>query len=178
MKGVVFTEFLEMVEETHSADTVDDIIDACDLEHDGAYTAVGTYHHREILALVRALSDVSGASAAELMRAFGRRLFNRFHQLYPAFFEGIHDAFDFLETVEHHIHVEVLKLHPDAELPSFGFEKLDDERVVMTYTSARPFADLAEGLIAGCAAHFEQALDIRREPLPGGEGVRFLLARA
>ena len=45
MKGIVFTEFLEMVEDKFSADMVDDIIDDCDLASGGAYTAVGTYPH-------------------------------------------------------------------------------------------------------------------------------------
>lgn len=49
MKGIVFVEFLEMVESTFSAEMADDIIDACDLSSGGAYTSVGTYPHSEIV---------------------------------------------------------------------------------------------------------------------------------
>ncbi len=45
MKGVVFTEFIEMVEDQFSADMVDDIIDDAQPPSGGAYTAVGTYDH-------------------------------------------------------------------------------------------------------------------------------------
>ena len=56
LKGVVFTVFLEMLEEQYSADTVDAVLDGVDLPSGGVYTAVGTYSHDEMVALVGALS--------------------------------------------------------------------------------------------------------------------------
>jgi len=47
----------------------------------------------------------------------------------------------------------------------------------MVYRSSRPFADLAEGLILGCAEHFGERIAIAREALPGESGVRFSLER-
>src|SRR5262245_35992633 len=52
MKGVVFTEFLEMVGAKFGEDMVDDVILACELPSGGAYTSVGTYDHQELFALV------------------------------------------------------------------------------------------------------------------------------
>ncbi len=43
MKGIVFTELIDMVEATFGEDMMDDVFDDCDLESGGAYTAVGTY---------------------------------------------------------------------------------------------------------------------------------------
>ena len=54
MKGMVFTEFLEMVESTFSADMVDDIIDDSAPPSGGAYTSVGTYDHQELVGMVTA----------------------------------------------------------------------------------------------------------------------------
>ena len=71
MKGVVFTEFLDMVEQRFSADMVDDIIDDAQLPHGGAYTAVGTYPHGEMVAMVVALSQRSGVAVPDLIRTFG-----------------------------------------------------------------------------------------------------------
>ena len=62
MKGIVFTEFLEMVEDRFSLDMVDDLIDDCDLPSGGVYTAVGTYSHEEIVALVSAYHNVALSS--------------------------------------------------------------------------------------------------------------------
>ena len=52
MKGIVFTEFLEMVEQRFSPEIADRLIDESDLPSGGIYTAVGTYEHTEIVTYV------------------------------------------------------------------------------------------------------------------------------
>jgi hypothetical protein len=179
MKGVVFTEFLEMVEEKFSPDMADRIIDGAKLESGGAYTAVGTYDHNEMIALVTCLSHETGAPASDLIRTFGEHLFERFHHLFPNYFEGIPSAFDFLRQVEDYIHIEVRKLYPEAELPSFVCETPRSDQLSMTYRSSRPFAALAEGLIRGCVAHYGEPIEVHIEDLSEGAGTaaRFLLTR-
>lgn len=76
-----------MVAARFSADMVDDIIEDAALPSGGAYTAVGTYDHAELVAMVAALSKRSGVPVPELVRAFGRHMFGRFHAGYPAFFK-------------------------------------------------------------------------------------------
>src|SRR5262245_60067748 len=107
MKGVVFTEFLDFVGQRFGEDMVDDIIDACPLASGGAYTAVGTYDHGEIVALVSALSERTGTPVHELVKAFGGQLSVTFERGYPAFFSRSAHFFDFLESIEAHIHIEV-----------------------------------------------------------------------
>ena len=46
---------------------VDDIIDASALPSGGAYTAVGTYHHGEMLALCSALAERTGEPVPALV---------------------------------------------------------------------------------------------------------------
>ncbi len=179
MKGVVFTEFLEMVEVRFSADMVDDIIDDAKLPHGGAYTAVGSYPHEEMVAMVVALAARSGIAPGALLRVFGEHLFGRFVTAYPVFFEGTSDAFTFLSGIEDIIHVEVRKLYPDAELPKFDVEHHDPKRLVLLYDSRRHFEDLADGMMRGCIAHFGGGIAITRATV--GEGAarreRFILNR-
>lgn len=175
MKGMVFTEFMEMVESRFSADMLDDIIDDADLPHGGAYTSVGTYDHQEMVRLVVALSQRLGVPVPDLIRAFGNHLFQRFHVLYPHFFEGMSNVLDFLSTIEDVIHVEVLKLYPDAQLPRFECTRLGSS-LEMIYHSPRHFDDLALGLIEGAIAHWGGAYTVSREVMPEGKGVRFLIA--
>ena len=52
MKGIVFTEFLDMVEERFGYEVVDQIISESKLSTDGIYTSVGTYPHSEIVKLL------------------------------------------------------------------------------------------------------------------------------
>lgn len=86
MKGVVFTEFLAMVEDQFSFEIADRIIEASDLATDGAYTSVGTYDHTELLRLITALSGETGVAIPDLARVFGTYLFSRFHALYGQIF--------------------------------------------------------------------------------------------
>jgi hypothetical protein len=180
MKGVVFTEFLDMVEARFSADMVDDIIDDSAVPSGGAYTSIGTYPHEEMVALIGALSHRSGVLVPDLLRTYGHHLFGRFFANYPSFFNNIGDALTFLAGIEDVIHAEVLKLYPDAELPRFEVEFHDAHELRLLYHSNRHFEDLAEGLIAGCIEHFGHPIALRREA--HGQGTdrkeRFILTRA
>jgi len=180
MKGVVFAEFLEMVEERYSLEVLDDVLQSADLPSGGVYTSVGTYPAEEMSSLVRELSRVTGETPPELLRAFGHQLFSRFARIYPHFVEAADSAFSFLETVETVIHVEVKKLYPEAELPVFDTTRDGDECLTMVYRSPRRLSALAEGLMRGCADHFDEPIDVAREDLSGGTGevVRFTITPA
>ena len=52
MKGIVFREFIAMVESHYSIEIADGIISASNLSSAGAYTSVGTYPHQEMVELV------------------------------------------------------------------------------------------------------------------------------
>jgi Haem-NO-binding len=179
MKGVVFTEFLEMVEDRFSPEMADRIIERAELPSGGVYTTVGTYDHGEMIQLVSCLSEETGIPSADLVRSFGMHLFGRFHMMFPKYFEDVSSSFDFLQRTDHYIHVEVRKLYPDAELPSFDCDTSQPGCLRLTYRSSRPFAALAEGLIRSCVAHYGEAVDIAVEDLSDGTGTaaRFLLTK-
>lgn len=180
MKGVVFTEFLTMVEEQFSAEMVEELIAACELRSGGAYTSIGTYDHHELVALVVALSGRTGAAVPTLVHAFGRHLCQHFTATYPGFFSAAADTLAFLERVEDHVHIEVRKLYPDAELPSFACRRVDADTLEMVYRSHRGFSDLAYGLIEACAEHYGEVVTIAMDDLSEGTKtqVRFVVHRA
>lgn len=179
MKGIVFSEFIEMVEDVFGPEVADRIIMDSQLPSGGAYTSVGTYDHSEMLALVQRLAELTDSSVEELVRRFGHYLCGRFVRLYGSFFQGVEGVFDFLETIDEHVHVEVQKLYPDAELPRFSTQRPDANTLVMTYQSKRPFAALAHGLILGSIDHFGEAVSVVMEDLSAGQGnqARFVLRR-
>ena len=75
MKGIVFTEFLDMVDDVFGVQITEAIVETSDLPSGGIYTATGTYDHREMLRLVAALSKKSHIPAGELcQRVTGSRL--------------------------------------------------------------------------------------------------------
>jgi hypothetical protein len=169
-----------MVEDHFSADIADDIIEASDLSSGGVYTAVGTYDHAEIVTLVQNLSAQTNVGIDELLHTFGKHLFGRFVEGYPGFFEGEQNAFQFLQSVEEYIHVEVKKLYPDAELPSVMTSLEAPDHLKVIYRSDRDMGDLAHGLIEGCIKHFDEPIDIRRAQASAetGHQTEFDLVRA
>lgn len=178
MKGIVFTELVEMIEARFSQDLADRVIDECNLPSGGAYTAVGTYDHAELVTLVRKLSELTATPVSELVKAYGRHLFRRFLALYPQFFEGVPDALSLLQGIESVIHFEVLKLYPDAQLPRFDVHRKDPSTLELIYHSDRHLEDLAEGLIEACVDHFGQPIAISRESMDDpARPVRFTLRR-
>ncbi len=179
MKGIVFTEFIEMVEETYSPEIADAMISSSTLESAGAYTSVGTYDHKEMVQLVTHLSGITGTDAALLLKTYGQHLFKRFKIGFPAFFEGIDSAFEMMKTIDNHIHVEVRKLYPDAELPTFDYTEPNENQLILKYSSPRGFVDFAEGLMQGCIDHFGEPINLERTDLSEGKGtiVEFTLTR-
>jgi Haem-NO-binding len=175
MKGVVFTEFIEMVEEVYSPEMVDTLLDSVSLSSGGAYTSVGTYDHHELVALVSELSKRTGTEIPLLLRAFGAHLYKVFERKYPQFFDRVPDTFTLLERVDGHIHVEVRKLYPDAELPKFTTRRLPNGDFEMHYRSARHFEDLAYGLIDASVQRFSEPISIEMTSTP--EGAIFILKR-
>lgn len=170
MKGIVFTEFLEFVATCAGEDMVDDIIEQSDLASGGIYTTVGTYDHREMITLLDAFCARTGMEQKTALVSFGRCLAGRFAVLYPDFFRERTTLFDFLESVDGHIHVEVRKLYPDAQLPRFTTFRDEAGRLVMQYRSDRHFDLLAEGLILGAAHHYGQSVGIVRGVRTGDTG--------
>ena len=160
MKGMVFTGLLTMAERTIGEDAVDDILDEFPLSNGGAYTAVDNYPCAELVSIVVKISEVSGLPIADLQRAFGGWMKERFAAGYPQFFEDKSCALEMLEAIENEVHVEVRKLYPDAELPSFETERLGDGKLRMTYRSERPLVAFYHGLIESCVAHFGQSAEI------------------
>lgn len=180
MKGVVFTEFLDFVAVKHGPDMVDEVIDDAALPHDGAYTSVGTYPFQEMQRLVVSLCCRTHASADELLQAFGTHLCSRFAVKYPEFFRASENLFDFIESVDRHIHVEVHKLYADAELPKFRTNSRDSNHLSIDYASCRPLESLAEGMIRAAARHFNTEVRISRSRVddPSEPFTRFLIEQA
>jgi hypothetical protein len=154
MRGLIFVEFLSMVEAQYSEALVEELIDRTAPPSGGAYTRIGTYDVRELVALVGALSEHTKEPVPSLLEAFGRHSVGAFVAGYPELFSAYDDTLSFVERIEDHIHVEVRKLYPDAELPHFDASRGVSGDLHLRYRSQRGLADFARGMIQGCAEHY------------------------
>lgn len=160
MLGIVFTEFMEMVEDKFSADVLDEILETPGLKSEGIFTSVGYYDHTDMVKMVVALSKQVNVPVDDLIEVFGQHLFGILISKYPALKGEISSSLDFLETVDSTVHRQVKKLYPDAELPEFDCERIDNNTLHLHYRSKRPFSVLALGLIKGCGEFFDEKLAI------------------
>lgn len=156
MKGLVFIELLKMAEGALGEATVDRVLDETPLKSGGAYTAVGYYDCAELILLVDAFSKETGIERPELERKFGHWVMDSFARGYPEHFAKHDTAFGLLEAIEEDIHLEVRKLYPDAELPSFSTLRLSATDLEMTYKSDRPLAHFCYGLIEACLKKYRE----------------------
>lgn len=174
MKGIVFTEFLEMVESKFGLETTDNIIENSNLPSDGVYTSVGTYDFNEMVSLIMSLSDEVKISVDDLIYTFGLYLFTSLGKAHPEVIENYNSPIGLLYSIEDHIHVHVKKLYPEAELPTFKILEKTDTSISMIYASSRGLYRLAHGLMEKCFQHFNSSAEITYELLKeDGTEVKF-----
>lgn len=174
MKGIIFTEFLEMVESKFGLATVDAIIENSNLPSQGIYTSVGTYDFNEMLSLISNLGAKVEIEIDTLIYTFGHFLFTSLGRAHPDVIKSYSTPLGLLYSIEDHIHVHVQKLYPDAELPTFKILERTDTSLSMVYASSRGLYRLAHGLIEKCFEHFNSSALVTYELLKeDGTEVKF-----
>lgn len=163
MKGIIFVEFLEMIDEKFGLEVTEEIVEKSALPSKGHYTTVGTYADGEMISLITTLHQKTQIPLPDLLRTFGYYLFNRFTVRYSAMINQFKSGFELLKKIDSYIHVEVQKLYPEAILPKFEFEEISDTELKLFYRSTRKMPDLAEGLIAASMDYYKEDYTITRE---------------
>ncbi|MBT8316504.1 MAG: heme NO-binding domain-containing protein [Lutibacter sp.] len=178
MKGIVFTEFLELVEEKFGFETVDEIIEKSDLKSNGVYTSIGTYDFSEMLQLVQHLSAKTTISIDQLLLVYGEHFFSVLETNYPSFFKLYTDPIEMLASIENHIHVEVIKIYPEAELPTFEVVERAENSLIMIYKSSRSMHHFGLGLMNKTFEHFNSKATIVLEKIKAdGTEVKFSITK-
>jgi hypothetical protein len=178
MKGIVFTEFLQLVEDKYGLEIVDNIIEKSQLPSKGVYTAVGTYNFSEMLTLLTHLSEHAKLSIDQLLQVYAEHFFCVLVSSYPGLIQKYKDPIDMLASIENHIHVEVLKIYPDAELPSFEILEKTNRSLIMIYRSSRAMYYFGLGLMNKTFEHFNSRAEIIMEKLKDdGTEVKFIITK-
>jgi hypothetical protein len=176
MKGIVFTEFLELVEDKFGLEMVDHIISNSDLESNGIYTSVGTYSFSEMLQLLQHLSERTDISIDNLLLVYAEHFFSVIEKSYPGLLATYKDPIEMISSIENHIHVEVRKIYPDAELPTFEILEKTKDSLIMDYRSSRAMHHFGLGLMNKTFEHFNSTAEITLEKIKAnGTHVRFVI---
>ncbi len=176
MKGIVFTEFLELVEDKFGLEMVDYIITESDLESEGVYTSIGTYSFSEMLQLLKHLSSKTDLTIDQLLLTYGEHFFSVIEDSYPGLLATYQDPIDMISSIENHIHVEVRKIYPGAELPTFTVVERTTDKLILDYTSSRAMHHFGLGLMNKTFEHFNSKAVIELEKIKAdGTEVRFVI---
>lgn len=162
MKGIVFDILRDMVEEYYGLEGWNAVLEEAGSE--GLYTSAQTYPDEELQKLVEAAVKVTGKEASSLVFTFGEYMAAEFYQRFPAFFDEADNLLDFLHSVDQIVHMEVRKLYPDANLPTFSYDQNAPSELTMHYSSPRKLCWLAEGLISGSARHYGSYIEMHHSP--------------
>ena len=177
MKGVMFTEFLDMVAQRYSEDMVDDIIEDSDLPSGGAYTSVGTYEGQELWMLVGALSKRTGALVPDILRAAGHHLFRYFFAEYSRGAHAGTGSFAFLSELEALVQEDVHKLEPGVEVPEMQTIRLGPDQLQIVFRSPNGLSYLLEGIMRASFDHFDEQVDMNVNVVDDGHTAYFNLVR-
>ncbi|SHN09205.1 heme NO-binding domain-containing protein [Polaribacter sp. KT 15] len=176
MKGIVFTEFLDLVEEKFGIEMVDKIISKSTLESEGVYTSIGTYSFSEMLQLLKHLSENTNISIDNLLLVYAEHFFSVIENSYPGLLATYKDPIEMISSIEDHIHIEVRKIYPDAELPTFIVEEKTEDSLVLIYKSSRAMHHFGLGLMNKTFEHFNSTANIVLEKIKeDGTEVKFLI---
>lgn len=178
MKGIVFTEFLELVEQKFGLEVVDEIIEKSNLPSQGVYTSIGTYNFSEMLALLKQLSEKTSIGIDDLLLVYSEHFFDVLASSYPDLIKQYTEPIEMLASIENHIHVEVRKIYPDAELPTFEILDRTENSLIMIYKSSRAMYYFGLGLMNKTFEHFNSSAEITMEKLKeDGTEVKFIITK-
>jgi len=176
LKGIIFSEFLNLVEAKFGLETVDEIIEKSDLESEGIYTSIGTYSFSEMLQLLNHLSTKTNISIDDLLLVYSEHFFSVIEDSYPGLLASYKDPIEMISSIENHIHVEVRKIYPDAELPTFIVKEKNKDSLIMIYKSSRAMHHFGLGLMNKTFEYFNSKASIVLEKIKeNGTEVRFII---
>jgi len=179
LKGVVIKSFERYIETHWPGDLADRAFALDALSGGGAYTTVGNYPHTDMLALAGFVAKETQTALPDLIKAFGKHLFHILADAHADMMRQFTSCIEFLASLETIIHRDVRKIYSDPELPRFEVaDRVDNTDLHLIYTSSRPFADLAEGLLHGALEYFQvqtRASLTRRDLASDGTQAQFKL---
>lgn len=178
MKGVFFTEFLELVEDKFGLEMVDTIISQSDLKSNGAYTSIGTYDFSELKQLIDNLQKNTQISIDQILFVYAQYFFTILEQNYSNLLSNYKDPIEMLASIESYIYPEAKKLCEDVQLPSLKVVEKTKDSLILIYKSSKSVGYFALGLLNKTFEHFNSKATILLEKIKDdGTEVKFIINR-
>lgn len=161
MRGVIFKAYTEFVREKLDSKSLDQLLRSEKYPNKGGFSALGNYDTSHITSLINNSTKLFNTSKNEIVRGFGRftygYLHKRFKNMYMDKSEilNLDNPYDFLEKLNTLHFTELKKLYPNANFPEFEINRIEDQHIILEYSSFRDLPYLTYGLIEGCLEFFK-----------------------
>lgn len=176
MLGLVFTEFMSMIETKYGLLMLDDVIEKSNLPRKGVYASLGDYPQTEFNTLIQTFSNETQKDPIVLLKEFGFHFFDPFTKLYSISLEKHKTLFDFIENLEFYARPEVAKRYPDSLVPRVKVSKTNDGTIEMIYKSEDIVYVFIEGFIMAAMNHYNVSTKLKVEILtPDASEVKFII---
>jgi hypothetical protein len=178
MKGIIFNQFLDMVEVRFGYQMVDAIILQNHSSTGGAYTAIGNYSHEELKRLFRSLQAKTKIPLPLLLHDFGRHMFQWFIKNYGPRFQSSNNAFCFIKGMEVQLKSELEKIYPDIRFPEIKIKSRNGSSLDIFYYADYGSASLIRGLLEAALEYFDENATVKSAKVPGKPGcIKFTLSK-
>ena len=178
MKGILFTELIEMMEGLLGLELTNKVIDGARLKNGGAYTSIGTYSHTDLTRLLESLGQHVHNPKEVLLKSYGEYLFHRSSHLLHEKIIEYKDTFSLLLQLQSFIDMEVRKLYPNAPTAFVEAKLISPHCLHLIYHSKQNMSFLLEGVILGSIGYFQESITVTREEFNADHSkVRFKLEK-
>jgi len=162
MHGIIHLELQNFVVQQHGEAAWRALTDAAGLSNE-IYTPLRSYPDEQLIALVGAAVQLTGADTTALLEAFGEFLAPRYLALYGKLLKPEWRTLDVLEHAENTIHRVVRMREAGALPPRLQAQRVSPTAVRINYDSPRKLCAVARGIARGIGAHFKEKLSISDE---------------
>jgi hypothetical protein len=167
MKGIIFNQFLDMVEGKFGYQMVDAIILQNSSTTGGAYTSIGNYSHDELKRLFKSLHEKTKIPLPLLLHEFGRHLFQWFIKNYGSKFQSSNNAFCFIKGMEVQLQNELEKIYPDIRFPEIKIKSRNGSSLEVYYYADYGAASLIRGILEAALDYFDENAIVKSSRVPG-----------
>ncbi len=161
MHGMVFGELKRFIDQNLGGSSWQSLLKQLDFRK--VYIPIQEYPDEEILALVSAASHKTGITIYELLVAFGKFIAPTLLKSYHRQINPNWTLIDLLEQTESTIHKVVRLRNPGAKPPRLQIKRVDENKLVIIYSSPRKLCGLALGIAQGLAEQFGEQIKISEE---------------
>ena len=167
MYGIFHVEIQHYIETRYSRDLWTTALSRAGLKN-RIYMTVSTYLDEEIAAIMKATSELTGASEDTLFEDFAAFTVPSLMSTYEPLIDPKWSMADLLLNLEDAVYRVIRTRSPGAQPPRMQFERIGPGQLRLHYDSPRRMPALAKGFVKGVALYYGVTVDIQEQENPDG----------